>query len=164
MRTLLNYPQDHKLPLLHLETPIKYLELRKRPLSCQILHQHRYLFFFELIRPGHRIIILLISIFRQIATYRFIIRDTASIVSLSKGLPPKDCIPNLKKTFSLYKYNGERLGPSKTTSLIELEPISIIPIRFKIFKMFFFFFCCHSINLVEHLVRLSLFLTKRGFQ
>ena len=54
-------------------------------------------------------------------------RKTASIVSDPKGLPPKDCIPNLKKTFSLYKYNGERRGPSNTTNLIELDPISIMP-------------------------------------
>ena len=66
-------------------------------------------------------------------------RDTALVVAVSKAFFPKDCIPSLK-TFSLYKYNGERFGPSNTTSLMELEPISIIPILFKIFKMIFFFF------------------------
>ena len=110
------------------------------------------------------IIILLISIFRQTATNRLIMRDTALSVAVSKAFFPKDCIPSLKKTFSLYKYNGERFGPSKTTSLMELEPISIIPILFKIFKMIFFFCCQHSINLEGHLVQLSLFLTKKDFQ
>ena len=110
------------------------------------------------------IIILLISIFRQIETYLLIISDTVSIVSESKGFPPKDRIPSLKKTFSLYKYKGERLGPSKTTNLMELEPISIIPILFKSFKMIFFYCFWYSINLEEHLVQLCLFLIKKDFQ